>query len=143
MEKSTVLLAEDNENMMLVIQAMLEFMGFDVEHAPNGRIAFEMSVLKPYTAILMDVEMPVMDGLAATKAIRENEHAAQIGPVGIIGMTGHKGTGIQVLCERAGMDALLSKPFLVADLGDKLHRVCDVLPAPEIITPRGRKDTQR
>jgi len=121
--KQLVLLVDDNEQTSYVIQSMLELMDFEVELANNGRVAVEMCGATDYAIILMDIEMPEMDGLAATKAIRTNESAGLTPPVPIVGITGHTDAGTRVLCERAGMTDVLLKPFLMVQLEEKLKTV--------------------
>ena len=121
--KQLVLLVDDNEQTSYVIQSMLELMDFEVELANNGRVAVEMCSATDYAVILMDIEMPEMDGLAATKAIRTNESTGLAPPVPIVGITGHTDAGTRVLCERAGMTDVLLKPFLMVQLEEKLKSV--------------------
>ncbi len=119
-----VLLADDNDEMSLVIEAMLDMMAFEVDRARNGQEALEMCDATAYALILMDIEMPVMDGLAATKAIRRQESAALTPPVPIVGITGHTDPGTRHLCQLAGMNDVLSKPFLMEHLENKLTTLC-------------------
>jgi CheY-like chemotaxis protein len=111
-----VLLADDNDETAFVIEAMLDMMDFAVERARDGREAMEMSANAAYALILMDIEMPVMDGLAATKAIRGQEGEGLVPPVPIVGITGHSDMGTRRLCQMAGMDQVLCKPFLMEQL---------------------------
>lgn len=122
--KRLVLLADDNDEMSLVIEAMLDMMAFEVDRARNGLEALEMCDATAYAMILMDIEMPVMDGLAATKAIRRQESTALTPPVPIVGITGHSDLGTRHLCQRAGMNDVLSKPFLMEQLENKLTTFC-------------------
>lgn len=119
-----VLLADDNDETAFVIEAMLEMMDFAVERARNGQDALEMSAGNAYALILMDIEMPVMDGLAATKAIRSQEMATLVPAVPIVGITGHSDMGTRRLCQLAGMDDVLCKPFLMEQLEDRLNSLC-------------------
>ncbi len=118
----TALIADDNEEMGFVIQCMLEMMDFTVERARDGREALAMSNARLYSLILMDIEMPLMDGLSTTRAIRSHETADHMSPVKIIGITSHKDLGTRRLCQLAGMDDVLSKPFLMEQLQQKLVR---------------------
>ncbi len=123
--KPRVLVVDDNEQMRQVIESMLELMEFEVELAGDGATAVAMTGVTPYALVLMDVEMPVMDGLAATAAIRNREQAELVPAVPIIGITGHAGTGTTVLCRRAGMDDVMLKPFALSQLEEKLHALVD------------------
>jgi CheY-like chemotaxis protein len=111
-----VLVADDNDETAFVIESMLDLLDFGVERARDGREALEMSANAAYALILMDIEMPVMDGLAATKAIRGQEGEGLVPPVPIVGITGHSDMGTRRLCELAGMDQVLCKPFLMEQL---------------------------
>ncbi|MGN6208299.1 response regulator [Asticcacaulis sp.] len=111
-----VLVADDNDETAFVIEAMLDLLDFGVERARDGREALEMSGQSVYALILMDIEMPVMDGLAATKAIRGQEGEGLVPPVPIVGITGHSDMGTRRLCQLAGMDEVLCKPFLMEQL---------------------------
>ena len=111
-----VLVADDNDETAFGIESMLDLLDFGVERARDGREALEMSANAAYALILMDIEMPVMDGLAATKAIRGQEGEGLVPPVPIVGITGHSDMGTRRLCELAGMDQVLCKPFLMEQL---------------------------
>ena len=111
-----VLVADDNDETAFVIEAMLDLLDFGVERARDGREALEMSGHSVYALILMDIEMPVMDGLMATKAIRGQEGEGLVAPVPIVGITGHSDMGTRRLCQLAGMDEVLCKPFLMEQL---------------------------
>ncbi len=119
-----VLLADDNEEMSTVIEDMLDFLGFEVAVARDGRTAVEMAAANAYTLILMDIEMPVMDGLAAAEAIRLREQADLTPAVPILGITGHTDRGTHLLCQRAGMNDVLTKPFLMVQLEEKVKAAC-------------------
>ena len=120
-EKASVLLVDDTVATSFVIQCMLETIGYDVECAFTGTEAVEKVVADRYLAVLMDVEMPDMDGIDATKAIRAKESVDLRPPLRIIGITGHTGQGIKLLCQRAGMDDFLPKPFVMSQLAEKLQ----------------------
>lgn len=118
-----VLVADDNDETAFVIESMLDLLDFGVERARDGREALEMSANSAYALILMDIEMPVMDGLAATKAIRGQEGEGLVPPVPIVGITGHSDMGTRRLCELAGMDQVLCKPFLMEQLEEVVTAV--------------------
>ncbi len=118
-----ILVVEDLEENLFVVQSFLEELGFCVDTASNGRIAIEKAAVVAYAAILMDIEMPVVDGLDATKAIRRNEVEAGSSPVPIMGMTGHSSEGIKRLCTLAGMTGFISKPIRFAELEDRIRHL--------------------
>ncbi|APH74268.1 response regulator [Aquibium oceanicum] len=104
-----VLVAEDNEVNQLVLRQILEGLGLSYRIAGNGRSAVEMHRLLKPKIILMDVSMPEMNGLEATRAIREAERGTGV-HTPIIGITAHALKGDKEKCLEAGMDDYLSKP---------------------------------
>lgn len=103
-----VLLAEDNEINQEVAKALLEEVGISVEIADNGQIAVEMAEQGQYDLILMDMQMPVMDGIEATMAIRKIPKLASIP---IIAMTANVMEMDRQRCIDAGMNAHVGKPI--------------------------------
>jgi len=112
---SYILVAEDNLVNQTIATRLLERRGFQVELARDGREAVEKFRRKAFEAILMDVQMPEMDGFEATLAIRQIESAAG-GHVPIIAMTAHAMKGDRERCLSAGMDGYISKPVRPAEL---------------------------
>ncbi|ATF08652.1 response regulator [Candidatus Enterovibrio altilux] len=103
-----ILLVEDNVANQLVARTMLERSGFKVITANNGREAIEAIMLDHYTIILMDLQMPEMDGFEACKAIRTlNEHGRALP---ILAMTANVSDQDKEKCRRVGMDDFLPKP---------------------------------
>jgi len=108
-----VLVAEDNRINDAVATAMLGKQGVRAEIAHNGREAVEMALSNDYAAILMDCQMPELDGYEATRLIRDAERGRH---VPIIAMTAHSMTGDRERCLAAGMDDYLSKPIRAEEL---------------------------
>ncbi|MEN8140820.1 MAG: response regulator [Thermodesulfobacteriota bacterium] len=108
------LLVEDEEINRMLAQALLEQMGLTVSCAENGQKALEMFQPGKFDLILMDIQMPVMDGFAATRAIRAEEEAMQRIP--IIATTAHAINGYREQVLNAGFDDYLAKPFRGTDL---------------------------
>ncbi|QJT17463.1 response regulator [Aeromonas sp. 1805] len=104
-----ILLAEDNELNQQVALELLRAVGADVSIAGNGAIALEMVAQTHYDLILMDMQMPVMDGLAATRLLREREDVGQHTP--ILAMTANVMAGDRERCLAAGMDDHIAKPI--------------------------------
>jgi CheY-like chemotaxis protein len=113
-----VLLVEDNPANQKLATYILEERGHSVETAGDGQHAIRLTRQNPYDVILMDVQMPGMDGLEATKAIRAHEDGRRRVP--IIAMTAHALKGDRERCLAAGMDAYLSKPI---DAGEMIALV--------------------
>ena len=118
-----VLLVEDNAANQLLARRMLEKQGHSVAVADDGAAALEMFDSGRYDLVLMDVEMPRMDGLKAAGAMRRKERESG-GHVPIVALTAHVMTGDRERCLRAGMDFYLSKPLRPAALLEALERVC-------------------
>jgi CheY-like chemotaxis protein len=120
-----ILLAEDNRVNQVVARRMLEKMGHTITVVGNGREALTMLSQESFDLVLMDIQMPEMDGLTATQEIREIEqHSGFHMP--IIAVTAHAMTGDRERCLAAGMDEYISKPID----GRELERViAGILPA--------------
>jgi signal transduction histidine kinase/CheY-like chemotaxis protein len=116
-----VLVVDDNEVNLLVAQRMLEQLGYDVETATSGEEAIDANNNKPFTAILIDSQMPGMSGNQATSIIRESEGDKRHTP--IIALTANAMTEDRERAFAAGVDDYLSKPVFVRELEASLHRV--------------------
>ncbi|MGB0371886.1 MAG: ATP-binding protein [Opitutales bacterium] len=108
-----ILLVEDNAINQQVAVKRIGRMGFEVEVAENGEDALHLFRAKDYDAILMDVQMPVMDGFQATRKIREFEES-RVYHTPVIAMTARALQGDRERCLQAGMDYYLAKPFRAA-----------------------------
>lgn len=115
-----VLIVEDYNANILVATALLTSFGYSFEIAHNGKEAVELLAKETFDLVLMDVQMPVMDGYRATRLIRKQEKAAGKPPIPIIGMTAHALTGDKEKCLRAGMNEYISKPFEPDELKEVL-----------------------
>lgn len=111
-----VLLVEDNPVNRMLAQAMLKQLGLAVTEADNGLAALKHLEGSRFDLVLMDCQMPLMDGFEATRVIRERENGA-LGPrIPIIAVTANALTGDSERCLRAGMDAYLAKPYTLKTL---------------------------
>ena len=113
----TVLLVEDNAVNAFISAASLESMGVLSVHAADGAEAVALYRTRRFDAVLMDCEMPVMDGFAATRLIREHERSAGLPRTPIIALTANALTGDREHCIANGMDDYLSKPIELHQLG--------------------------
>jgi signal transduction histidine kinase/DNA-binding response OmpR family regulator len=128
-----ILLVEDNEVNQLVALCLLEKQGHTVKVAPNGRKAMEALEQETYDLILMDVQMPEMNGWEATEAIRKKEKITG-GHIPIVAMTAHAMKGDEEQCMAAGMDKYLTKPIRDLQLRALLDEIASqkLLGAPSI-----------
>jgi CheY-like chemotaxis protein len=123
-----VLLAEDNMVNQIVAAGILEAQGHAVEIANNGVEALAAMDRTHFDIVLMDVQMPEMDGFEATRAIREKERGQQR-RVPIIALTAHAIVGDRERCLAAGMDGYTVKPLRAEDLFREIERVRVLIPA--------------
>ncbi len=114
-----ILLAEDNAVNQKVARSMLKKIGYDADVAANGLEVLQALKRQPYDVILMDIQMPEMDGIEAAKKIRER---LPNGPK-IIAITAYALEGDMDRCLNAGMDDYISKPIKIEELQSKLIKV--------------------
>ncbi len=114
-----ILVAEDYFVNQEVTQDILELMDFTVEVAENGNEALELFKTNEYDAILMDIQMPELDGYDATRAIRKLENGKHIP---IIALTANALSGDREKCLEAGMDDYISKPIEAVRLEEILKK---------------------
>lgn len=117
------LLVEDNPVNLMVGQRLLSVLGVDCDTASNGEVALMRMSASRYDLVLMDCQMPVMDGYTATRLWRESELADGQGKrLPIVAMTANAMAGDRQKCLDAGMDDYLPKPVTRAELERCLHR---------------------
>ena len=132
-----ILVTDDNHVSRQVASLLIQKLGYQVDTASNGLEAVEAATRVPYDVILMDCQMPVMDGLAATAEIRRREHGGRRTP--IVAFTAGVGLKDREECERAGMDDFLEKPVRKHELVQILNRWLSrsVPPSPQSsVTPK-------
>ena len=132
-----VLVAEDSPVNLKLVVKMLEKRGHTVGVATNGREALNALEKQRYDLVLMDVQMPEMDGFEATVAIREQEKASG-GHIPIVAMTAHAMKGDRERCLTIGMDAYVSKPITAQELLEAMDAVMsgDAKPKVGVSSPR-------
>jgi PAS domain S-box-containing protein len=117
-----VLVAEDNQVNRKFIARLLQRRGYTVGLAGDGREALGALAREPWDIVLMDVQMPVLDGFDATRAIRERERTTG-GHLPIVALTAHALKGDEERCREAGMDAYVAKPIDPAALWLTIDRL--------------------
>lgn len=123
--KLRALLVEDNDTNQRIACKLLELLGYSVTLANNGKEAIDILAKKTCDLVLMDCQMPVMDGFTATRVIRDREIAGNTPKIPIIAMTAHAMTGDKERCLQAGMDDYVSKPIEEELLIDALERMVE------------------
>ncbi|MFT4886971.1 MAG: signal transduction histidine kinase [Pseudohongiellaceae bacterium] len=121
----TVLVAEDNEVNQFLVRKILEGIGVIVESAENGKVALDLAVVSKYDVILMDVQMPRMNGIEATRQLRDRGCDTPI-----VALTANNSEFDMSACADAGMSDFLAKPFVQADLIGKIERWARAAPDP-------------
>jgi two-component system, sensor histidine kinase len=129
--KPRILVAEDNLVNQKLVSRVLEKLGYDVRLVFNGQEAVYAIEQGAYAAVLMDCQMPVMDGLTATETIRAWESAQHLRRTPIIALTAHMVAGDRERCLAVGMDDYLSKPLNLDKLAPTLKHWLEQLPPPE------------
>ncbi len=113
-----ILLVEDNDINQLVAQELLQSMGYTVDMAVNGQEALDKLAQNTYDLVLMDIQMPIMDGYTATEKIRAQEKYAQLP---IIAMSAHAMVGVKEMSLERGMNDHITKPIDVSMLRQVLQ----------------------
>lgn len=117
------LLVEDNEVNQIIAKGALKKLGIHADVTNNGEEAVEAVMEKRYDFVLMDCDMPIMDGFSATRAIRQWEQGSHA-RLPIIALTANDAGDCHDACIEAGMDAFMQKPFRADQLESLLQRVC-------------------
>lgn len=124
LKDANVLLVEDNLiNQKIVLLSLKPIVG-NIDVANNGKEALDLFVNKKYDIILMDIQMPIMDGLTATRKIRELEASTNT-HVPIIAITANALAGDKEICLAAGMNEYISKPFQIETLIQKIKELLE------------------
>jgi two-component system sensor histidine kinase/response regulator len=127
--KLHILVAEDNAVNQAVILRVLEKMGHSSVLACTGKEALAFAFEQKFDLVFMDVQMPEMDGLAATEAIRQREKGSD-NHLRIFAMTAHAMKGDRERCLQAGMDGYITKPIRFSDIEKTLFSLSSAQPIP-------------
>lgn len=128
-----ILIAEDNAINQRVAMRMLEKLGIEADIVENGRCALEAVQRIHYPLVLMDCQMPEMDGFQATAAIRAWEAASRISRIPIVAMTAHAMPGDRERCLASGMDDYISKPISLAGLETVVSKWIEINRAASVV----------
>jgi two-component system sensor histidine kinase/response regulator len=133
-----ILVVEDNLVNQDVATGILENMGCRVVTASNGAAAVRLTMREKFDLILMDCEMPEVNGFDATRCIRERDRGSK--PTPIVALTAHALADIRRKCLEAGMDDFLTKPFDESQMVEALHRWIGQLARPSASSETARRD---
>ncbi len=125
-----VLVADDNEINRLVIKGMLEPEGFLVEAVCNGKEAIQAMESTTYDLVIMDCSMPVLDGFAATKTIRNSDTGSFDPDIPILAITAFSSPEDRLKCLASGMNDCISKPVAAGELFDRIAFLLNDAPRP-------------
>ncbi|MCM5678240.1 response regulator [Schlegelella sp. S2-27] len=123
-----VLVVDDSAVNQLIARGQLELLGYEVAIASNGVEAIELCRAHPPDMVLMDIDMPVMDGMEATERLRACQQAGSLPPFPILAATANDDASRRKACLSAGMDGYLAKPMCLHVLADEIHRVLPTRP---------------
>jgi two-component system, sensor histidine kinase len=123
-----VMIAEDNRTNMMIVRKMLQPQVHLLSEAQNGAEAVALYQARPPDLVLMDVSMPVLDGLQATRDIRTHEAREGLPPCPILALTANAFGEDREACLAAGMDGFLTKPLSRHDLLSAIAAVCPEAP---------------
>ena len=114
------MVVEDNKTNQFIAQKMLEKLGFSPRLCTDGQEAMNAYTAQPAEIIFMDVAMPVMNGLDATREIRKHERNNGLPPALVVALTAHVSDEDKAACKAAGMDRFMTKPVTIEQLKDAL-----------------------
>jgi signal transduction histidine kinase/CheY-like chemotaxis protein len=129
-ESLSILVAEDNQVNQTIIGAMLRQLGHHASMVVTGRAALDALAQEDFDLVLMDCNMPVMDGLAATRLLRTSNSGARDANIAVIALTANAADSDRDICLAAGMDDFLSKPVTLEALRITIGRVRARRPTP-------------
>ena len=128
-----ILIADDDEQVLLTLSEAVSSLGHDVETAPDGRVALEMFFRSDYQLVLTDLAMPEVDGIEVLKRVK-----AARPHTGVIVVTGHSTMDLLAAAINQGVDAYVTKPFKLAEIDLQLKKILGRtrVPVPPAAEPR-------
>ncbi len=122
-QRIRILLAEDNEvNQKIALHFLEKKLGYSTDTACNGKEAIDLLTSSDYDMVLMDCQMPIMDGYETTQAIRDENSNVRNSKIPIIAMTANAMKGDREKCLEAGMDDYITKPIKIKELQSVIGR---------------------
>ena len=128
--RALVMVVDDDELNRIVAATIVRALGFDAVTVCDGTQALETCERMHPAVVLMDLQMPVMDGVTVTRRLRALERAGALAPCSILAATADPSEPERLACAAAGMDGYLTKPLSASSLGAELHRLCAGCVAP-------------
>jgi CheY-like chemotaxis protein len=119
---------DDNPTNRVVASAMAVALGYEPVDVTNGLEAIDACLALHPAAVLMDINMPEMDGIAATQRIRTEQQSGRMAAFPVLGATADADPETAQAGLRAGMDSVMTKPLLFADVAAELRRFCLLAP---------------
>ena len=126
------LIVEDDPVMQQLTPRMLQSLGYASRLATNGADAIEACRLAPPDAVIMDVQMPRMNGLEATRELRRLQRQEGLAPFPIIVLSAFYTDQERSACFEAGADGFVTKPLMIAKLANEIHRVMQRRRQPDV-----------
>jgi len=120
-KQQRILIAEDNEVIRELAREILEFLGFEVSATENGKLALQLALHQTFDLILMDCQMPVLDGFETARRLRLLETESGRGKTPIVALSGHPLSEGRENCLASGMDDYLQKPFTISELQEIIN----------------------
>lgn len=130
--KIRLLVVEDNRINQKVISSILEKFGYKTDTVSNGKEAIEALGTTPYDLVIMDCQMPVMDGYETTKEIRNPKSKVSNHKIPVIAMTAHAMNGDREKCLEAGMDDYLTKPIKPREISNLIEKWVVIVGSPQL-----------
>lgn len=123
-----ILAAEDNTTNQLILRALLDVLGVSVEIVDNGQAAVAAAAASHFDLVLMNIQMPIMDGMSAVRAIRDHERALGRPGAPILAVTANVMSDQVADYLAAGMDGCVAKPLLLESLARAIESVFEQRP---------------